>query len=477
MNAVIDKIKNLPQSLIIIFAFILATCLYWPSLNGDPVWDDSHFLFNFEAITGHFSYIKIWQNYVWPLSISAEKILFLLFKKNYVFYHVLNLLIHFLNSYFLLKLVTRLKLPYPKYVFMIFLLHPANVISVSWMIQLKTLLCFTFAILSFSTFIKAMENKKWFTLSWLFFLLSILSKAASIPLGLLPALYVFNKRDKKSILWIMPFILISAWSSYRILKSPLTRLATQKTESKEIKVIPMVTRPSVTTTPKADSPIYPTEPKEEISFNLLKIISSTLHYYFWQIILPLEAYPIQEQTPRLNPVIAVIHLLLIATLISINWGTISSWTLIAGHIMLVPYLGIHPAPYMNITWVSDQHLYLAMPFFLCFLLNLLSKWKFQFAQILPSLFIVFFSYQTFKASHYYRDEIVFFKKSLEADKLNLAVNYNLILAYLRKGEIQEALLLSTEITNTAENNSVIKKIKYYEYIENVHEEMLKLHRN
>lgn len=175
---------TIPKPVYILLAFLLVLGLYYPSLNGEPIWDDFHVIFRNNIITGDFSYWAIFKDFAWPVSVSAEKILFSIWKYEYFYFHLLNLLLHFLNSYLLLKLLEKLELPYLRFIFFLFLLHPSNVISVSWMVQLKTLLCFTFCISSFFFLIRAMEDKRYFGLSWVSFLLSVLSKSASLPLSL-----------------------------------------------------------------------------------------------------------------------------------------------------------------------------------------------------------------------------------------------------------------------------------------------------
>ena len=97
------------------------------------------------------------------------------------------------EAFLLLKVADFFKLSFSRILFLVFLLHPSNVISVSWMIQLKTLMCFLFAIISFLFLIKAHNNKRWYLPSWTFFLFSLLSKSASLPLSVVFFFFSYKK--------------------------------------------------------------------------------------------------------------------------------------------------------------------------------------------------------------------------------------------------------------------------------------------
>jgi hypothetical protein len=480
MNAVIEKIKNLPKSLLILLSFVFATILYWQSLNGPPIFDDFHFIFRDEVIVGDYLYSTIWSNFAWPLSVSVHKFLFSIWHYEFLYYHLLNLGLHFFNSYLLLKLAEKLNLPFPKFIFLLFLIHPSNVISVSWMVQLKTLLCFTFAILSFLALLKALENKKWYVLSWISFALSIISKSASLPLAVVFGFYVFKKAGPKASLWVLPILLMCGYSTYKVLKSPVTAVGVTQLESKSfvagisekseaVPPAPRIRREKHRRQPQPQpKPEEPSKFKESV-VTFLK----TSHYYFWQVVLPMESYPVKGQAPKEIGITDGIHLLFLIVMLVANWGSLVGLCLLAGYLVMTPFLGIVPAPFMNMTWVSEQHLYLSLPFFLCLWLSLLSKWKFKYAPYALAIFIVFFSIQTYKAASYYKDEIIFYTKSLQASPSNIPIAYNLASSYVQKNEAEKALVVTGTVIEMSQTNREMKESKYLPKILELHGRLVK----
>jgi hypothetical protein len=470
MNSLVNKLARLPSAVFILFSFIIAICLYFNSLNGLPIFDDIHFLFQDDVITGEYSYHQIWNDFVWPLSISLHRYVFSIWKNEYIYYHLLNLGLHLFNSYLLLNLAQRLKLPFPKLLFLLFLVHPANVIAVSWMVQLKTLLCFTFAALSFICLINAFDNKRWYLPSWISFYLSIISKSASMPLGFIFLLFIFKKAGPRSVIWAIPFLLMSSHSAYKILQSSATSTATTQFESSTY----VDTKIEHTTMPWIHNK---NTVEEHNSIGELKkrasLILKTSHYYFWQALLPIDSYPIKGQAPKELSLIHGFHILFILFLFIINFGKSAGLCLYSGHLLLLPFLGFVIAPYMNLTWVSEQHLYIALPFFLCFWLLILSQFKLRFAHFIPYIFIGLYSVQTYRAASYYKNEIEFYSKSLLADPDNIPIVQNLAVSYLNINDPVNALATTSRIVEKAKINEEVRESKYFPYLLQVHENILK----
>nr|MBA2405981.1 hypothetical protein [Bdellovibrionales bacterium] len=414
-------LNTIPKKIIfLVVSFIVMMILYYPSLNGGPLFDDIHFIFKSVHISDEFSYWTIWRDFSWPVSVSAEKILFQIWQYEFIYYHALNLILHFLNSYLLLRLMGKFDVPYPHFFFLLFLLHPANVISVSWMVQLKTVLCFTFCITAFFFLLKALEDKRYYPLSWLCFLLSVLSKSASLPIVLLFVIYVCRRKGKAQLMWMLPFLLISSYSTYKILNSEITTEASIQIESKSFVAVDNGKSSDHKVLPPEDT--YQKDLMESFKSRSISFLK-TNHYYFWQSLIPVDSYPIKGQGINKLNLTVIFHLFFILILIYLNWGNFACMSLLLGFIMLSPFLGFFTAPYMTLTWVSEQHLYLALPFFLFFWLSILEKWKFKYASVIPAVVLIFFSVQTYRAAAYYDNEEIFYTKSLEADPHNLPIAY------------------------------------------------------
>lgn len=450
--------NKIPKPIFILISFLIATVLYWPSLHGEPIWDDLFFLFESEYITPVFSYSKILLNFNWPISVIAHKWLFGIWNDHYFYYHLLNLTLHFLNSYLLLKLAERLKIPFHQWLFVFFLLHPANVISVSWMIQLKTLLCFLFGIISFHFLLKARKKNSWYAASLIAFLLSTLAKSSSLPL---PAFYFFfllKNNSRKELIAIIPFLCISLLGTYRILSSPVT------TQSQEI----LQKKNNEKLLFKSDSVVGVQENQTDRAlpiptFDPLNLAMTASNYYFWQSFLPMNNLPVKGLQYSKSELIDYLHLFFVILIFFIHFNTVGVLFLVGGYIMLLPFLGFITAPYMNMTWVSDQHLYLALPFFISFWLIMLERIKVRIkysAPILISLFFIFFCLKIYEAAPYYKDEITFYKAALEADPYNLPIAYNLTLSYLKKSDPINAYKLTEKYMPIVEQTNDFRANQY-----------------
>ena len=462
-----------PKTLLFMLSSLLLVAgLYYPALNGGPLFDDYHFIFNYQPFIENYSYSTIFNNFAWPVSNAIHKILYDLWYREYLNSHLLNLALHFLNSYLFLKLLKKLNLPYANVIFLLFLIHPANVISVAWMVQLKTLLCFTFCITAFLFLIKSMDDKRYYPLSWLSFLLSVLSKSASLPLGVIFLAYGFKKQTKAQLIWMLPFFIISTHSFLKTVYSPVTSEGVTQLKSKTY-VAEEYSKKKEIAVVQAAPQIKAPEASSEL-IKRLNLFLKTSQFYFWQVIMPFESIPIRGQNPKQNSIIEIFQLVFLVTIVFIAWGNLTAIYLIAGYLMITPFLGIVAAPFMNVTWVSEQHLYLALPFFLCFWMEVLNKWKFKYVQIIPVLFIVFFSIQTFKAAKYYENEIIFYTKSLEADPYNLPIVFNLADSYFKANQPEVAITVTGRIIAMAQEKPELKESKYFPYIIRLHGSLVKI---
>lgn len=584
----ISKINQLPRYVYFLAAYCLAFALYWPSLHGTPIWDDYNFWFSDHNMTIPYNFY--WRNFTWPLSVSVQKFMLTTLKKDYFGYHLFNLFLHSVNSYLVYRLARLLRFRYAFIFFLLFLLHPVAVISTAWMIQMKTLLSFTFAILAVIAFLKGNKNINWMYASWFFFLLSMLSKSSSIAI---PAIFLFISfrfyRFSKLHL-LIPFFLISGWGAYKVLRSSITIEGTQKaaavtkvkqgeSEIPEIEPIaakdqearanyappeqagpkplpgqreafplslerypdkePMTKLPDITsylneaieeadivkkheenfkkgiTEPppeykkkieekkkkhiqreeyrprpknKEGVPVRPLNPitvplpmgdsenvKSEVKPPVVKPpltfmgldfnnISQTLHYYFWQSLVPENNIPVKGLNYKKAGVMEIIHVFFIIIMIALFWKDAAIFYLAAGHFLLLPFIGIIPAPFMNVTWVSDQHLYLVLVPMLAFWMRLFEKVKWKYALVFPSVLVLFYSFKTYQATSYYKDQFTFYEKCIEYNPLNVPMSYNLAFARILHGDLNLAYNALAESYYMAQQEPLMKKNFFYPFM-------------
>jgi len=462
-------LKNKP--LIFIFSYLLAVALYWPSLNGAPAWDDFPYWFSDPVMKPTMPYLEILKNFAWPFSVSFQKLLYGFFNDNYFAYHSLSLIIHGLNAFLVYKLARLIRVKYPFLFFFLFLVHPACVISTAWMIQIKTLLCFFFALSSCLAFIKGNKDLRWMTLSWILFLLSVTSKSASLSMPLIFLVVSFKSYRLKKLHLLIPFFLISAWGTYKVVVSPIT-IEGSGNASKVIDVKEATPTPPPLEIPEKMPSEIPMSPSSDevhqdipsaISFVRFDVgfIAKTLHYYFWQSLVPIRNEPVKGLNTEKAGVQEYGHLIFLLIVIIACWKDSALLYLAAGHFLLLPFLGIIPAPYMIITWVSDQHLYLALPGLLAFWMRLLDKIKWQHSYLLPSLLAVFFTYKTSVTTPFYKDQLSFYKASLKYNPENVAITYNLAFAYVMKGDWVAAQDVLHNLIQLAKVEPRIKESQFY----------------
>lgn len=488
--------KPIHKALIFASSFIVALVLYWPSLSGTPIWDDTTFWFSDPVMSPGTSYWTIWKGFSWPVSVTIQKFLLSVWEKNYTYYHVLSFLLHFGNSLLVYRLGRHLQFRYPMFYFLLFFFHPVAVITTAWMVQLKTLLCFFFGLSSMLVYLKGMKDHKWIVPSWLLFGASVASKSASLPLAVI-LFFVHLKLFKfKKIYLLLPFFLFAGHNAYMILKSPVTTEGTEKAaqitkfkaepepivepkaepkpepvrplstpvpeQPKVVKEAPMDIKPL----PKTDVEIPPADEKSTLNFIGFDIdlIAQTMQYYFWQVVVPVHNEPVKGLNYSKAGIIDLVHVIFLLMMVFIFWKDSGLLYLGTAHFMLLPFLGFIPAPYMNITWVSDQHLYLVLPALLAFWMRVIDKIPWKKAFIFPSVFLAFFCYKTYEATPMYQDQFAFYEESLNYNPYNVPIAYNLAYAYLTKGDWPIAYNVASDTYTLAEKEPLVKENIYFPYL-------------
>ena len=477
---------RLPKPLWFILAFLFAFVLYWPSMHGTPIWDDQNFWFMDPSMKPDVSYFEIWRYFGWPMSVSIQKFLLSVWHHNFFYYHFLNFLLHCANAFLVYLLGKELKFKYNFFYFLLFLIHPVCVISTSWMIQIKTLLCFFFAMASLLTFMRGQKNWKWMIASWILFYFSITSKSASLTLPVLFLVMSFSQTRFKKLYFLIPFFLLSAWGAHRVLTSPITIegakkatvATTIKTETKPVEApkpkivekkkapVPEVKKEEPKETPKPQVEINNTSvatPFTLISINI-DLTLRTLYYYFWQVLLPTHTEPVKGLNIEAAGFEDYLHVVFLIIMCALFWKNQIIFFLGAAHFLLLPFLGIIPAPFMNITWVSDQHLYLVLPCLLAFWIQLIGKISWKYSFIIPSVFILAFSYKTWKSTPIYKNQVAFYETSLQYNPYNIPISYNLAFAQLMNGQWIDAYHVVSNTYHLAESEPQMKKNIYYPYL-------------
>ncbi len=223
--------QELTPRLFVYLIVVTVFCSFYPCLKNTFVWDDRLYLlenlhyrgFNFTNIFWMFTnFVDANYHPLYWISLALD---YTLWKMNPAGYHLANLLFHILNTLLVFILIPQiihtLKTPdtvktiYQTTVAafigsLFFGLHPLRVEPVSWLCARGDLMCCFFYLLTVICYLKMAEKKdghhkkRWFLLSLVFFVFSLLSRAWGITM---PAILILlDMYPLYRFKWAKPFI-------------------------------------------------------------------------------------------------------------------------------------------------------------------------------------------------------------------------------------------------------------------------------
>jgi Tfp pilus assembly protein PilF len=240
-----DAIKNNKTAWIVILAAILTavtTYTFWPSLHaGFTNWDDPDYIHlntpihNLNSANIRYIFTEPLVSNYHPLTLISLGIDYsrATFNKQtgipdaYPF-HQTNIILHLFNVLLVFLLIYRLskgKMAVAFFTAFLFGIHPMHVESVSWITERKDVLFGFFFLISLVLYLKYVDDKFFwgYWLSLVFFILSLLSKPAAAPFGLILLLidyyrcrfslsrFKINSVNQKLIGEKIPFILLGTF--------------------------------------------------------------------------------------------------------------------------------------------------------------------------------------------------------------------------------------------------------------------------
>lgn len=204
---------------------VLVIASYLPAFWGEFVWDD-FLLTKLKAVSSREGIWQIWfdpaaaylqrdavEGHYWPLLYTTFWIEHKLWGFHPLGYHALNLLLHFVNSALLWRLLLRLGVPGAFFAAAVFAVHPLHVESVAWVISRKDLLSALFyltAFLMWMRFIKTPGPRR-YAAALALFGAALLCKSIAITLPV--ALLIFQwwregRITPKDFMRVAPFFLV-----------------------------------------------------------------------------------------------------------------------------------------------------------------------------------------------------------------------------------------------------------------------------
>jgi tetratricopeptide (TPR) repeat protein len=201
-------------------ALVLVTALaYQPAWRGKPIWDDEIHLTSDELSSVH-GLAQIWTDptavpQYYPLLHTVFWIENKLWGHWPLPYHLLNIALHILTAFLILRILQRLEIPGAWLAAAIFALHPVMVESVAWMSELKNTLSGALGASSALIYLKFDRNRKRnsYFVALALFLAAVLTKTVVVTLPAVLLIIFWWKRGTLSFKrdWapLIPFFLIS----------------------------------------------------------------------------------------------------------------------------------------------------------------------------------------------------------------------------------------------------------------------------
>lgn len=470
-----------------LFLFFIGVFINWHTFGGEPIFDDYAFLFESERFTGAPSAFSFWDPFTdyyrsWPLTFSLLWLVFKNFGLNFIVYKSINVFLHISISALIFNIALKEKIRCALFVGLIFLVHPAQVESISWIFQFKTLLSVFLFLLSYKFFsyslqtadFKVIDRK---TVLWL--LLSILCFALSNKAKIMAIFFVFvfvwmivrsvykNYKEKKLIAFTphIVFILLTLISSYQTGRDTVSGVEYEYVELIEKKIFETSAKGVVA---EQESRLYFnnerqfsfSDPNDETPLNFyLKTISFYPAHFFLNlyntILFPKDLF----KTP-LGSFYIVFGLLLVTifSLFSI-WKGMFSIPFYGFFIFLMGYLpvsGIEYVPYMKFSPVSDHWGYISywgVSILLVFLVcEVLKRLKCDYiAPIILILITAGFSVKMVSYNKIFNDQILNLNWAIKNNPNEVSLKLALSEIYTRKGMDDLSLSVMMSIVNSDES--------------------------
>ena len=201
---------------------LLAGVCYLPAmLWGGFVWDD-FIWFQSQAVLEWSGLGAIWswpsiiegEEHYWPLTYTTFWLEHKIWGLEPAGYHVVNVLLHLLNSLLLWRLLLRLAVPGAWVVAAVFAAHPLHVESVAWIIERKDVLSGLFYLTAVLAWLRFLEQPRpWrYGLALLLFIAGLLSKSIVVTLPAALLIVQWWKEGRitgKDLQRLAPFFLVA----------------------------------------------------------------------------------------------------------------------------------------------------------------------------------------------------------------------------------------------------------------------------
>ena len=339
---------------IILEALVIAASvlwIYWPALHGDWLWDDDWYITDNPLLNDPNRLWRAWfepGSFVeyYPIQQTVQWAQWQLWGMDTLGYHLTNVFLHIISSLLVWRLLGKFGLRLAWLGGLIFAVHPVQIESVAWIVELKNTLSLPPFLLAMCAWVDYQEHGKtkdyWLALG--LFLVAMLCKITMATFPVVILLYAWWKRGRigwKDIRTSLPFWLISL---VLVLTAIWVGHDYQKYNHDSSEAIPLGGL-----------------------LSRMACAGLSLSFYFSKCFLPVDLMPIYPQWQLAHPtpaqflpwpvLIGVIYWLWKKRL---GWGRHALLGLGFFLILLAPFLGFKSISYMSFTWVMDHFLYISI---------------------------------------------------------------------------------------------------------------------
>ena len=185
------------DALAVLALALLAGVCYLPAMLwggliwDDPIWSQSQAVLEWSGLGTIWSWPSLIEHekHYWPLTYTTFWLEHKIWGLAPAGYHIVNVLLHLLNSLLVWRLLLRLAVPGAWVVAAVFAAHPLHVESVAWIIERKDLLSGLFYLTAVAAWLRFLEQPRpWrYGLALLLFAAGLLSKSivVTLPVALL----------------------------------------------------------------------------------------------------------------------------------------------------------------------------------------------------------------------------------------------------------------------------------------------------
>lgn len=412
------------------------------SLFSGPFWDDYQFLFSNPGIVENTNPFAFWIKgsgfeRIWSLGYSQFWFLFHIFKHNYWGYKLTSICFHTLNALLLYRLAKRWNFKYAIWAVCIFLLHPIQVETLSWIFQLNTIVATTWAlgttlliqglIVDGEFKLRSKGEIAKLILAFLMFYLSLKTKPVAVMLPL-ATVFTLKLKNKKMLLGagavVLVLVVIGGWIALKS-NNAITNSTYENSIRKTYFFDELFGRiafgPSVTSI-EGDLAYHTFMGKNLLKLNLM---SRNFWFYVSKFLMPTDLmfmYPSWRLSPVLGAMavagfISVCFLGLVLGLKSRSrQSLIPLFIIFAG---FLPISGIIYVPYMKFSFVADHWAYVMLIGMSLVAVQLIEKLELKLSQkSLQSVLIIFLMFLAYNQTTYSK----LFNSTEEMLERNIAEN-------------------------------------------------------